>query len=690
MALEKDWIQELETALKEEYNSDELRRSDEEVDNITEIARPNIWQSCLGVQNTDSKIDLFDDIFDLPEQKVLREDCLHFVSKLGNNEEDKISVLSDLESILTFHCKSTSKKKRYESKNGWIDVLLPLITLKLPRSCVYNLFEAIYEKYIPRNADSFHLLRLLLLYHDPQLCNFLDTKKVTPDLFAKSWFQSLFASSCDLGVILSMWDLYFQKGDQFFIFFLALVIIVNARELILNLNKEDKTKIVEVISLLPCNLTAEDVTDFCALAQYYDSKTPSSFKQDLEHILFENLEEVESKSNSLLSQALCLPVSVMELISNSEETNVISDSGEENVRFFLIDCRPAEQYNAGHPPTAFHLDCNLMLQEPNSFATAVQGLLSCQRQALAANSKAGGEHLCFLGCGELLADQYTHMVVASFLQKHTQFVSMLTGGYEAFHKYLGVGAESYLRDHNEKLCPVCVKEKASGNGKQKSKKSPQMNGNVDTSEKSDIFGKIGAVVKMKSADIKEKFVEYITNPNNLNNETDRHISSSDKVGKPYRNLAPVFAITDEPDPGETSNEDNVSITSSHELIKVSVFLENPRIVTSVKCQEVMVSGHLFDCHLVATDTHLIAIRRSDKKDYGHVTVNRPLASIAKITCRKKHPEFVTFQYGSPNDITDMDRFLIPNSSEVTSTISRQIMKRVKEDEDSKSAKNSPK
>ena len=50
----------------------------------------------------------------------------------------------------------------------------------------------------------------------------------------------------------------------------------------------------------------------------------------------------------------------MELISNSEETNVISESGEENVRFFLIDCRPAEQYNAGHPPTAFHLDCNLV------------------------------------------------------------------------------------------------------------------------------------------------------------------------------------------------------------------------------------------------------------------------------------------------------------------------------------------
>lgn len=71
-----------------------------------------------------------------------------------------------------------------------------------------------------------------------------------------------------------------------------------------------------------------------------------------------------------------------------------------------------------------------MLQEPNSFSTAVHGLLSCQRQALAIRSNAGGEHLCFLGCGELENDQYTHMVVASFLQKHIHFVSIVEGGYK--------------------------------------------------------------------------------------------------------------------------------------------------------------------------------------------------------------------------------------------------------------------
>ena len=73
------------------------------------------------------------------------------------------------------------------------------------------------------------------------------------------------------------------------------------------------------------------------------------------------------------------------------------------------------------------------------------------------------------------------------LPKDDRFYNIIT----AFHKYLDDRADSYLRDHSEKLCPVCVKEKASGNGKQKPKKSPQVNGNVDNSEKSDIFGKIG-------------------------------------------------------------------------------------------------------------------------------------------------------------------------------------------------------
>jgi hypothetical protein len=73
---------------------------------------------------------------------------VYFAAKLGNEDEDKVSVISDLESILTCYCKST--KVKYEKGNGWIEILLPLLSLKLPRAETYNLFEAIQHQYIPR------------------------------------------------------------------------------------------------------------------------------------------------------------------------------------------------------------------------------------------------------------------------------------------------------------------------------------------------------------------------------------------------------------------------------------------------------------------------------------------------------------------------------------------------------------
>ena len=57
-----------------------------------------------------------------------------------------------------------------------------------------------------------------------------------------------------------------------------------------------------------------------------------------------------------------------------------------------------------------------MLQQPTEFASAVKALFTTQRRALAAESRAAGEHLCFLGSGREEEDQYLHMVVANFLQ----------------------------------------------------------------------------------------------------------------------------------------------------------------------------------------------------------------------------------------------------------------------------------
>ena len=38
-------------------------------------------------------------------------------------------------------------------------------------------------------------------------------------------------------------------------------------------------QLCSTISALPCQLSAEDIEDFCSLAQYYASRTPQSFRK---------------------------------------------------------------------------------------------------------------------------------------------------------------------------------------------------------------------------------------------------------------------------------------------------------------------------------------------------------------------------------------------------------------------------
>ncbi|XP_022187885.2 TBC1 domain family member 23 isoform X3 [Nilaparvata lugens] len=653
------WISDIKSALADDC--DDVPTFDIcQGQSIPACIRPTVWKSCLGVPVLANQM-MFDEIFDLPEQSVLRDDCQQFVDKLGNEDEDKLPVLSDLETILTHHRKSLGPGAKYERGNGWIELLIPLLNLQLPRKDTYCLFQSISNRYIPCNANAFNFYRLLLLYHDPQLCSFLDTKRITPDLYTGSWFLSLFAGVCKLNVTIAMWDMYFQQGDPFFVLFLSLVMVVNAREQILSLKEETKSKLIEVLLSLPAGLELEDVSDFCSLAQYYTVKTPSSFREILKDSLFSRTAE---KSTSI-SQALCLPVSVGELIENI----ALEESEDEGVRFFLVDCRPADQYNAGHLPTAFHLDCNLMVQEPVAFATAVQGLLSAQRQALAAGSAAGGEHLCFVGCGRLDDDQYTHMVVASFLHRNTHHVSLLDGGYQAIHRYLGESVDGSLSDHNPDCCLVCLTDNQNGGADQTLTHNDSTSGSS-----SDLFSKIGAAVKMKSAEVKGKLLEYIVNPS-ASGGTERHVSSSDKVGKRYRNMAPVFCVDDDQDPtdfgGDEYDEEELEIS-------ISSRLKQPDVVASFKCQEVTVNNSVHDCHLVVSATHIYVLREVPRsKDKARLVVRRPLSAIAKITCKKKQPELITFQYGEPHGkemkINDQDRFNIPESTEATKLISKLIV-----------------
>lgn len=128
------------------------------------------------------------------------------------------------------------------------------------------------------------------------------------------------------------------------------------------------------------------------------------------------------------------------------------------------------------------------------------------------------------------------MVVASFLQKHTQYVSLLTGGYIALHNYFSENVNEFLQDHNPNICIVCAPQLQQRNS----------DVSIKTMPSSDLFGKISAAMKSKSAEVKGKLLDYIVNTNN-SPQQEFHVSSNDRFGKRYRNVPPVFSIDDDQD-----------------------------------------------------------------------------------------------------------------------------------------------
>jgi len=91
-----------------------------------------------------------------------------------------------------------------------------------------------------------------------------------------------------------------------------------------------------------------------------------------------------------------------------------------------------------------------------------------------------------------------------------------------------------------------------------------------------------------------------------------------------------------------------------------------------------------------SDSHLIVLRDIPReKGSMWVQARRPLSTILKITSKKRHPEFITFTYGTSNrdagpsssggtpaddTVSAVDRFIIPQAGEATKCIKQQIIK----------------
>ncbi|KAL1023421.1 hypothetical protein UPYG_G00040620 [Umbra pygmaea] len=692
--LEGSWDQDLAEALDSGGSDPELEMDLEEepagggdesggpvkMQELTAQQRAKLWKIALNVAGKGDSLSAWDGVLDLPEQTLIHTCSQHLIDQLqGVTEEEGRDNVSDVECVLTFYCKS--RNITFTPELSWPHLLKPLLGLQLPRSDLYNCFYAIMNKYIPRDCvvkgRPFHLFRLLLQYHEPELCSFLDTKKITPDSYAIHWLGSLFSSHCLPEVTQALWDLYLQQADPFLIFFLTLIILVNAKDNILQQEGGSKEDIIKMLEDFPSLLEAEDLKDLFSLAHYYWSKTPLSLRKENQNLFGSSLVALKEEDMDL-SQALCLPVSVPEIL----QANQMQPEG---VRFFVVDCRPAEQYNAGHLSTAFHLDSDLMLQNPSEFSLSVKSLLEAQKQSLESGSIASGEHLCFMGSGREEEDMYMNMVLAHFLQKNKEYVSIAKGGFMAL--------QQHLADINVEGQDNYVHWIVSTSGSHSSLNSAdgELLSTGDKGVKS-LVNKMTFALKSKSVIAKEKMISFMENtatpvdrisftlPWPEKGLLERHVSSSDRVGKPYRGVKPVFSIGDEEE-YDTDEIDSSSISDDDrkEIVNIQTWINKPDVKNHVPCNEVKETGHMFPSHLLITATHMYCLREiASRKGLAYIQSRQALSSVVKITSKKKHPELITFKFGNNNtagvEISAVERYLIPNAGDATKAIKQQIMK----------------
>ncbi|CAM9684777.1 unnamed protein product, partial [Ectocarpus fasciculatus] len=270
---------------------------------------------------------------DLENQRVVRVDVERTRPALDQFKRPRVKNL--LARILTYHCKTHGLGLLlFFFSQGMHEVLAPFVALsdpELPTSDISLCYSAFIKRFLPYafNQDEeflslqicFRLFRLLLLYHHPRLCRFLDQYQLQPELYATPWFMTLFSNSLDLprlyeasSIQAAVWDFYLYWGDPALHHFVVLAFVIGNAEAIL---KAEEANLPETMCRLTDGMrSVEEVRALMRTAKDLMLNTPKSFRKILRSALYANLSQ--SQMNLVLNTlqvSSCIPVSAEEITS---------------------------------------------------------------------------------------------------------------------------------------------------------------------------------------------------------------------------------------------------------------------------------------------------------------------------------------------------------------------------------------
>ncbi|KAG7401126.1 hypothetical protein PHYBOEH_002684 [Phytophthora boehmeriae] len=410
--------------------------------------RSRVWKELLGVAHSE-RLNLDQSILqveeDLDNQRVIAADAAR---TRGNEARFKQPETVELViKLLTYYCKCRS----IQYKQGMNEVLAPFLLLTeqregseesvpLAEGAVFQCFYALIDKFLPhvfvdrefRSLQcSFQLYRLLMLYHDPELCHYLDQHDMTPELYVTPWFMTLFARLLPPDFVFYLWDFFLLEEDPYLLHFVAYALVAANRKRIL---EADVAMLPQVLSSLTF-ASRDELEQVCSDALAISEATPRSFKRDLYSVCYGGFTEAMAPFLEQLYSCSSLQVYPEELVRNlldrlaskakekhmpvlapaapvlqdahqltscedslnpllspsSDNTPRLYPSGRDDeddstaLKFIVLDCRPIEDFHKCHLSLSHHIDPSIM-KRPDALDVLMKGF-----------GHMKGCHFCFVG-----------------------------------------------------------------------------------------------------------------------------------------------------------------------------------------------------------------------------------------------------------------------------------------------------
>ena len=216
----------------------------------------------------------------------------------------------------------------------------------------------------------------VIAFHDPELFYHLHEQNFSPNLYAMSWFLTVFAHTFPMGKIYHLWDTLILQGPSFPLFMGAAILELLRSQLL----AVDFDGAILLFSDIP----EIEVESIKTLSLQLSVSTPPSclfrnwVNPDLYHTQFlpsDNLTRIQSKCSidyPLSERQLdwCPRIHAHDVIvliklrdESSSGDNLIQNSEMKLSKFVIIDVRSKSEFDRGHLPESVNINYGEMMHE---------------------------------------------------------------------------------------------------------------------------------------------------------------------------------------------------------------------------------------------------------------------------------------------------------------------------------------